>query len=85
MLQLALSTQFQTQTAAICEPSWAARSENHCSPNSLSNELVEHMLECDACLGESLDEEMVGCSVYKSLQEQIALRGGPTKPLVLAY
>jgi len=85
MLQLASSINLQSRSTANCEPSWDGTAARRSNSNSLSNELLEHMLDCDACLGESLDEEMVGCSAYRKLQEKIVSCGGPTKPLIFAY
>ncbi len=51
----------------------------------LSEQLLGHMLDCDACLTGSLEQETVRCPVYEELQKQIAACGRPTKPLILAY
>ncbi len=86
MLQLSAFSVSETHTPAFPDAAWEEDlSMDRCCPNALSNELLEHMLDCEACLSESLQEEMVGCSLYRHLQEQIASRGGPTKPIVFSY
>jgi hypothetical protein len=69
------------------ETTWEDSSENGCYANALSEQLLEHMLDCDACLNTSRDceYEMMSCPVHRDLQEQIVAFGGPTKPLVLAF
>ncbi len=84
MLQLSAPTGFSSQPLTFSDSAWE-ESSRHCCPNALSNQLLEHMLDCDHCLSGSLDHEMVSCPIYKNLQEQIALCGGPTRSLVLAY
>lgn len=53
--------------------------------NQLSDELLLHMLDCDACLSGSLDNESINCPIHRGLMKQIAESGGPSQPLIFAY
>lgn len=56
---------------------------NLAGPNSadeLCDALMDHMLECPACLS-GLDSE---CAVYGRMQEQIKAQNGPSRGLVFA-
>ncbi len=84
MLQLSTSTGFAPSHLSSSHSAWDESSRD-CCPNALSTQLLEHMLECDTCLTGSLDHQLVSCSIYRDLQEKIALCGGPSKSLILAY
>jgi hypothetical protein len=49
------------------------------STDDLCDRLLEHMLECDACLNPKRK-----CSVYETLAAKINSEGGPSKPAVYA-
>jgi hypothetical protein len=53
--------------------------------NDLSDELLEHMLDCELCLKDLTAGSDVSCPLYTSFQERIKACGGATKGLVVAY
>jgi len=66
----------------MATPALAAYS---CDPNALSNFMLEHMLDCSACLEGALDGNHVECATYHELYERLAGLGGATAPMVFAY
>jgi len=51
------------------------------SADELSEELLDHMLDCPTCLNSSEKS----CAVWRNLNARIQAAGGPTRGLAFAY
>ncbi len=79
-MQLALenlSYNLQSQTVPVGN---APEPTMHAVANELCDTLMDHILDCDACISGQEDN----CPSYQLLQDQIAAAGGPSEGLLLA-
>jgi hypothetical protein len=51
----------------------------------LSDQLLEHMIDCTACLNDCVDGADSSCAIYCSLQAEIKAHGGPTRGISFGY